>query len=214
MNNSTTIRAPADGRFLLRFLLIGLACLGFCAYCLYDGLYAYPKHRLEPVLAYAELEKEGKTDRWIEVAQENGWDEAKPKKSVEEVHADIIWQYVMAVISVLFAIPILGLYFRARWSWIEGTATGINTSWGVAFDYDQIEQIDKKRWEKKGIARILYQSDGNKKWFVLDDFKYQRQPADAIMARIESLVAPERIINDQTSRDIPDADETSPELGE
>ncbi len=195
MNSTTTIRALADGRFLLRYLLIGLACLGFCAYCLYDGLYAYPKQRLEPAQAYAELVERGEENRWIEVAHENGWDEAKPKKSVDEARADIVWQFVMAVLSVLFAIPILGLYFRARWTWIEGSSTGINTSWGVAFRYDQIVEIDKKRWDKKGIARITYATDSQKRHFILDDLKYQRQPTDQIMELIESNISPDKIVN-------------------
>ena len=37
-----TVRAIADSKFLLKFLLIGAVCVGFAMWALYDGLIKYP----------------------------------------------------------------------------------------------------------------------------------------------------------------------------
>jgi hypothetical protein len=59
-----------------------------------------------------------------------------------------------------------------------------------------ISQIDRRLWERKGIAMLDYElADGRRGRLKLDDYAYQRKPTDAIFARIEqslmSAAAPE-----------------------
>lgn len=61
-----------------------------------------------------------------------------------------------------------------------------------------IREIDKTKWEKKGIALIRYEldpADGGggpvAGTLVLDDFVYQQDPTDAILKTVETTVAPE-----------------------
>jgi len=52
--------------------------------------------------------------------------------------------------------------------------------------FSAITEIDKSKWERKGIAYVSYQlPDGNTGRFKLDDFVYDRKPIDAILERIE-----------------------------
>jgi hypothetical protein len=50
-----------------------------------------------------------------------------------------------------------------------------------------IRKIDKRKWDKKGIACIEYEVPGitASKQFCLDDYVYDRDPTDDILKRIE-----------------------------
>jgi hypothetical protein len=57
-------------------------------------------------------------------------------------------------------------------------------------ELEQIRQIDKSRWDRKGIAVLEYElpnSTGRRK-ITLDDFVYQRKAIDAIFERIQDQV--------------------------
>ncbi len=52
---------------------------------------------------------------------------------------------------------------------------------------DSLRKIDKRQWEKKGIAYIEYElADGRTGRVKLDNFVYQRDPTDKIFERIEA----------------------------
>jgi hypothetical protein len=55
---------------------------------------------------------------------------------------------------------------------------------------DALREINRKKWERKGIAYIGYQLPGATKpaTFKLDDFVYEREPTDQIFATIESAL--------------------------
>ena len=56
--------------------------------------------------------------------------------------------------------------------------------------YDNVRRIDKRKWDRKGIAFIHYEH-GNPPMpavMKLDDFAYERKMTDAILARIEQNV--------------------------
>ena len=55
-----------------------------------------------------------------------------------------------------------------------------------------ITQIDKSKWDRKGIAKLDYElPTGQKGRLTLDDFVYDRPPTDTIVKRIEAHLAPE-----------------------
>lgn len=72
---------------------------------------------------------------------------------------------------------------------------------------DAIRQIDKSKWDKKGIAYLDYELDSQpnapavKGSIKLDDFVYDQNPTDAIMAAIEEKVAPEESEIEATASD-------------
>jgi hypothetical protein len=60
-----------------------------------------------------------------------------------------------------------------------------------AVPFDNINSIDRARWDKKGIAFIHYDlGDGRQGKIRLDDYHYDRPPTDAIFERIEKYVNP------------------------
>jgi hypothetical protein len=67
-----------------------------------------------------------------------------------------------------------------------------------------ITQIDKSKWDRKGIAKLDYElPDGRKGRLTLDDFVYDRPPTDRILETIEAKLgvaaAPESPAADETA---------------
>jgi hypothetical protein len=188
------IRAENDPKFSRRFLYMGIAAIGFSLWSLYDGTVAYP-HKQERALAFEQLYSEGKTDQWEAFATERGWSTSIPEesKSEEDYKTSIVLQYSMFIVAGLIGIWLISIPLRARGRWIEGTGSGITSSWGQSFNYDQVENLEKRQWRKKGIARVTYIEDGRRRRFVIDDYKFDRYKTDAILYELEQNIDPERI---------------------
>ncbi|MCH2179786.1 MAG: hypothetical protein MK106_13380, partial [Mariniblastus sp.] len=205
------IRADSNNGFLQRFLLIAIVCLGFGLYCLYDGFVAYPAELIRST-AFYELEKRGEVEsdgisfasQWEALAAENGWSIDKPKKKPAIIQSDILWQYGMAGIAFMIGFPVLYNFFKTRNSWLESDGHAVTTSWGQTMELAQVEMVDKKKWEKKGIAKVTYQSNGQRAKMVIDDFKYEREPVGEILSQIESQVDREQIIGGPSQQELAD----------
>lgn len=216
--SSSVIRADNNFKFYLRFLLIGIALLGWAAYCIRDGAFHYPEltvranafkeiapeeylqemqhaahEHKEPKWPAEESKKEGWHQEWETLATEKGWPTGPPAPGKTDL--DIATQYIMAAGCSLVAIPMLWSVFRSRGRWIETDGTKINTSWGQTVPYDSVTQLDKKKWRNKGIAKVKYQDGGATKKLVIDDFKYMRQETDAILYDLEQNIDPAIIVN-------------------
>ncbi len=194
---SNAVRAESDSKFILRFLVIGIVLLGFGAYCLYDGFIQYP-HDLTRSKAFFTkgITSTGESgwipvdaDLWQKTAEDNGWVLNEPKKP-DVIEANIIWQYGMAAMSFLVGFPILFHYLRSKNAWIQADGDGLSNHKGQSVAFSDILQVDKTRWEKKGIAKIEYSSDGQTGKFIIDDLKFLRTPADQIMHLVESNIEP------------------------
>ena len=95
---------------------------------------------------------------------------------------------------------------RNRGRWIEASKTGIASSWGQNVDFDRVVSLDKKKWDKKGIAKVLYEDGNRRRRFVIDDFKFKREPTDRILRQLESRLQPEQITGG-----VPESDDYSAE---
>ncbi|TWT83212.1 hypothetical protein CA13_46750 [Planctomycetes bacterium CA13] len=201
------LRANPESKFLLKYLLVGIACLCFVALSIYDGFVKFP-NMLPRAQAWEALEAELETDeklaksgwrkRWGDIANENGWSEANltSEETVGAVTQKIWLQYFFIVVGSLIGVPSLVRYFRTKNSWIETTEDSLRSSFGDEVRISQIEKFDKKKWENKGIGVLHYRSDdGKAKRFIIDDLKYEREPTDAMVCWIESLISPEMIVN-------------------
>ena len=102
-------------------------------------------------------------------------------------------QFVMAGIVGAVALLLLSIPLRARGRWIEAGDTGIASSWGQSFDYDQVLELNKRQWRSKGIAKVTYHDGRRKRRFVIDDYKFDRHPTDDILYALEQNVDPEKI---------------------
>jgi hypothetical protein len=192
------IRSINDKRYTLRFLLMGAAICGFSLWSLYDGFIKYPREQARG-LAYEKLLSEHRESEWDNVAIENGWSNSIPQesKSEEDFHTSIGMQYAMAALTAVIGLPMLILALKSYGNWVESTDTGITSSWGESFDFDQVLRVDKRKWAKKGIAKVTYQDGDRRRRFVLDDFKFERPTMDQILYELEQRIDPEKIVNGQ-----------------
>jgi hypothetical protein len=189
-----TIRAERDPRFYLRFLIIGLAALGFACWALYDGFIAYP-HAQERALAFEKLLEEKRGEEWDAYAIERGWSTTPPvaSKPHEEYDVDVKMQFWMAGLAALVGFFPLFSVWRSRGRWIELNDSGLTSSWGQSVAFDQAELLEKRQWRNKGIAKLRYNDGGRTRTFVIDDFKFKRKPTDEILAELEKRIGVDKI---------------------
>ena len=89
---------------------------------------------------------------------------------------------------VLISIPL-----RARGRWIAASDSGITSSWGDSFQFDEVERSTNGSGAAKGSRKVTYVSDGRRRDFVIDDYKFDRYPTDAILYELEQRIDPGRI---------------------
>jgi hypothetical protein len=184
------IRANSDPKFYLRFLIIGLIVGGFSLYCVYDGAYGYPQQAIR-AHKYEEFEKEKRLEEWPAFALERGWSTDPPGEPKTPV--DFQLQFIMGGVTGALCLWFLLIVFRNRGRWIEASKSGITSSWGQQLNYADVVALDKKQWNKKGIAKVYYQEDGRRRRFVIDDFKFMRGPTGEILRALEARIDPNMI---------------------
>lgn len=189
-----TIRAPRDGRFYLRFLIIGLAAFGFAGWALYDGFIKYPLAQ-KRALVFEKLIEEKRGDEWDAEATKRGWSTTPPaaSKPEEEYEVDVKMQFWMAGgAAIVGFFPLLSV-FMSRGRWIEFSKNTLTSSWGQSVNMDQVTGLEKRQWRNKGVAKLRYNDNGRTKTFVIDDFKFKREPTDQILAEIEKHISHDMI---------------------
>ena len=185
------IRADVNMRFYMRFAFISAACTVMCVWSLYDGLVKYPNQR-ERALKFVEYKEQNKKQEWKELAAQRGWHPGNPGEPKSE--ADIMGQYVMAAVTGTLALIFVIVIAAARGRWIEVDGSGLRSSWGQQLSFDQIININKRKWANKGIAKIRYRENGRTRRFTIDDFKFVREPTDEILRTVESHVDADQIV--------------------
>jgi hypothetical protein len=194
-----TIRANADNKFLLKFLLIGLGCAAFGGWAVKDIVLKGPKD-IEIATAWEKLKNDESLDdaerdkRYKVIAKEKGWPSKRPGKSLKDARDFMVWNYAFAAIGLGVGLPCLFWWVRNRGIWIEAEGDTVRSSRGQEFTIEQVTQFDKKKWEKKGIGVVTYQADGVPKNFVVDDLKYSRSEMDEIVRLIEEKIPAEMIV--------------------
>jgi hypothetical protein len=190
---------------------MGVGALGFSLFCLYDGFIRYPAKRADkfevfkleraksqPETMFSRGENRAMSfEEFDGIADEyhrNIWDQFVHDVDVPTT-PKIFAQFVMAAGTALIGVALLWGPIRSRGRWIEAGPEGLTSSWGESFRFDEVEVVNKRAWRKKGIARVTYVSGGRRRTFVIDDFKFQRWPTDAILYVLEQRIDHGRIIN-------------------
>lgn len=184
MANESTVKASAriNKEWGVRLALIALMFIGGGAYFLYDGLVGYPKQTEKYELVFEE-KPDGTTvqrDNWKERLEEAGYSsDINPKDLNYKSDRDIMTQLIIA--GLCFPIGLLSVFWLLVNSRREMIADDSGVKFGGArMAFDNIDSIDKTRWDSKGIA-VLIGRDGSK--MVLDDWKF-RGAAD-VLAEVE-----------------------------
>ncbi|MEM8865970.1 MAG: hypothetical protein AAGF31_10550 [Planctomycetota bacterium] len=190
--DNTVIRAEHNSKFYLRFLLMGIGVLIYACFFIKDGAYSWPQQH-ERYVAYTTLVDEFRGGEWEEYAKERGWPTEPPEKDRTEVEIQnqFYWAAGLGVVGVLLLLKV----FLARGNWIEADGNQITTSWGQTVPYHTVTEIDKKKWANKGLAYISYQDGEQSKTLTIDDFKFKREPTDAILYQMEQAVGVDKIVN-------------------
>ena len=211
-----TVRAEYDPSYFKRFLWMALGCAAAGAWFFFDGSVTYPRE-LDRCKAYWQASGDPKSpwqaideSEWLEIAKANNWSKAKPEVKPDKQQAKIGTQFFYGIASTLIAIPCLLKWYLARGTWVEGDEDEINSSWGQSFKFANVESINKRKWEDKGIAKVRYEEDGRTQIFVLDDFKYQRKQMDTIIRWLEAKLTDEQITGGKRQPDKQSATDSEP----
>ncbi|MAI69986.1 MAG: hypothetical protein CMM01_16605 [Rhodopirellula sp.] len=186
------IRAEVELSFFRRFLWIAIACLAGTGWCLLDAQVTYPRKR-EIAQSYESFPQTAEgIQQWEKEAEKNGWIPDAPEKSSRELEVSILNQYILMAASISVGLVMFFKWYLPRGSWIEGTEDEIRDSSGRTFALTSLVEIDRHRWEEKGIAVLRFNHEGRNQKFVLDDFKYQREATGKILEqaekKLESLI--------------------------
>jgi hypothetical protein len=52
--------------------------------------------------------------------------------------------------------------------------------------FGSVVGIGKKKWDSKGIATVRFEENGRQGQFIVDDYKFETEPARQILQEIEA----------------------------
>ena len=201
------VKANIWSGYRFRVGLIAAICLGFASWCLYDAKVKYPLHnrinaayesmlseyaRANPNVSEEDAKVEVDDKKWPPLATEEGWPTDPLKLPHRHSGTDIFTQYLMLTLTAPFGLVFGFLFLRCRGRWVACDEQGLTTSWGQTAPFDQITRLNKRRW-KKGIAIVYHQANGQELKLTLDDWKFDRELMDQIVAEVESRLSPDQI---------------------
>ena len=173
-----------------RYIMTAI-CVGLGLWFMYDGWVGWPR----------ENERHAQVSAQLDTARATGNKDAESKlqeelKSIKHHGGfDIPLQRILGVTLPLAGVALLcwALYnSRGTYRFADNT---LHVPGHPPVPVDAIRQIDKQKWERKGIAYIDYEvAGGGKGRIKLDDFVYEQAPTQAFLTRIELLVAPEPLV--------------------
>lgn len=179
-----------------RMLLLVAFCLAGSGWFFYDGFIGYPKIAER----YAEFDKlaQGLIEKgeaqspddesvrlaWADRARELGWKVEKPKNKTE---SDYLEQKYYGSALAMVALGLLVWFIVSSSQTILFDGKTITTANGRQVDIDSVVELDKKKWDKKGIAYAVYEENGERRKMTLDDYKFGG--AVAIVEEIERRLA-------------------------
>ena len=169
-------------RYIMCALLVG-AGLWFA----YDGWIGWPEHNrkvTEVKRRINEAESAGDQNAAAAARTELG------KMSEEKSSSDILLQKVLALTLPPVGIGLLAwALYQSRGAYRLSGRT-LHVPGHPPVTVDQITRLDKRLWDRKGIAYVDYEAGQTKGTIKLDDFVYERKPTDQIYERIEREIVP------------------------
>jgi hypothetical protein len=170
-------------RYLMVVLLLGTA--GWFAY---DGFKGWPQENAKIARLNKELDA---AKRMHDAEAEKRLNDDPMTHNKPHSDTDIRFQKILAGALPLGALAMLiwTLYHSRGAYRLEGNT--LSAPGHPKIQLSDITEVDKRQWDKKGIARLTYAKPGGGKGkILLDDFVYERDPIDAIYDRVEAQFAP------------------------
>jgi hypothetical protein len=179
------VAPPATYYRMTRYVMV-ILLLGMGGWFGYDGFKGWPSENARIVELNAKLDDLKKTSKFEEYDKLN----ADPLH-LKPLHtgSDIRLQKALA-----FGLPLLA---GAMLAWALHNSRGeyrlagntLSVPGHPPIRFEDILEIDKALWDRKGIAYITYKKAGGKGRARLDDFIYDRQPTDEIYKRLEAYAS-------------------------
>ena len=181
--DSDELVAQPDAGYRWKHLIMAVLMIAGGLWFAYDGWIKWPNDNRK--IEQVQKDKE--------VAQAAG-DSAKVEALAKELQSmskhtpmDIWIQKVLA-----FTLPAFGIFWGV---WTLKDTRGVYRMSGNTLQVpghppvhvDDVRRIDKRKWDKKGIAYLHYEVGQPPKAGVLklDDFAYERKPTDEMLERVE-----------------------------
>ncbi len=147
--------------------LMAALFLGFGIWGAYDAMVKYPDKQL----AHDTFQKymaEKDTDGWDKARRENDWPTQPPPLSTYDMPSQWIIMVLGLAIGSVSLITLLINLPKTQRSDDNGFSVG-----GPTIPYSAVTKIDKARWDKKALAAVHYEHDGQSGIAMIDDWKFQ-----------------------------------------
>lgn len=164
-------------------LFVALFLIAIGGWFFYDGLVGYPQKN-ERWHAHEKFKKEERLTEWPAYAKSRGWSEKPEHKLL--THDDIVGQFAFGGLATLAGLITLVYWFGQKGRVFRTDADAVYSPAGTRVPFSAITGIGKKKWDAKGLATVRYEIEGRKGEFVLDDYKFDRDPTHQILAEIEA----------------------------
>jgi len=177
-------------------LFVALFLFAFAAYFFWDGAVGYPRADTR-YREWKSYHDDGRLAEWPAHAQQKGWKADEWQKWLDDPHQQgqipaerfgrgkILEQFVCGGVVGLLGLITFTYWFSQKDRKLRSDAEAAYAPNGKRVPFSAITGLGKKKWEAKGLANVRYEIDGRKGQFVLDDYKYDRDPTHQILAEIE-----------------------------
>ena len=178
-DDQMTITTQVNKNWYIRMFIIIVALFVFALWALYDGAYAYPRHN---TLVDLWKDHDGNLDTFISAAEEAGFSDPKRPTAKAYSSADLMMQWIMLGFSALLGLWVLvftaGKFLRKLGADDQGV------HWGsLHVPYTAITDVNRAKWDSKGIAVLHFSIDNKDDTLTLDDWHYRG--ADQILEAVE-----------------------------
>ena len=162
------------------FIAVFFTAIGL--WFLFDGIVGFP-HSNERWLAHDKVKTENRLSEWPALAKKMDWNGTPPEKFYRP--ADIKLQYFLGGLSLLVG-AVSFIFWNVQVKRIlKSDDQAVYAPGGKRIPFESITRIDRRKWDSKGLATVFYSLDGRRGKFILDDYKFDRDPTHEIMAEIE-----------------------------
>jgi hypothetical protein len=184
---STEIVAKAGKSYRWRRYLMVLLLIAGGLWFLYDGYVGWPAHNRK-------LDEVEQMRNQAEAAHDQAKYDALSHQ-ISRMHARYSHSSLFLQKLLGYTLPPIGMLFLIRMLYISRGAIRLKDDVITApghppIRFTDIRELDKRQWDRKGIAIVKYEVAGRAGSLTLDDFVYEQVPTDKIYDRILAYVAP------------------------
>jgi len=163
--------------------IMALMFLGFGLWCVRDGFFTWPKANAAAYYKAKNIPMPATLPSAMEIVH------LAEKENIRLPHAgwDVPFNRVLGILLPVAAVlVVVWTLYNSRGEYrLEGDTLSVPGHPPVRLEY--IRKIDKRLWDRKGIAYIEYElPDGRTGRLKLDDFVYRRDPTDEILRQVET----------------------------